>query len=72
MVAEPKPSSPAQSQPRTVRTKVANESSSIATGSSEVASDDLYEDARPRKASRATGCKSYFPSVGMTLSVPCG
>jgi hypothetical protein len=72
-VAEPKPSTPAQSEPRTVRTKVAKENSSIATGSKEIAADDAsYEDApRERKPSRSTGCKSYFPSVGMTLSVPC-
>jgi hypothetical protein len=72
-VAEPKPSTPAQSEPRTVRTKVAKENSSVTTGSSEVAADDVtFEDTpRERKASRSTGCKSYFPSVGMTLSVPC-
>ena len=72
-VAEPKPSTPAQSEPRTVRTKVAKESSSIATGSREIAADDVSSDdaLRERKTSRSTGCKSYFPSVGMTLSVPC-
>jgi hypothetical protein len=72
-IAEPKPSTPAQSEPRTVRTKVAKENSSVATGSRDVAADDSnYEDApRERKTSRSTGCKSYFPSVGMTLSVPC-
>ena len=72
-VAEPKPSTPAQSEPRTVRTKVAKENSSVATGSRDVAADDgSYEDTpRERKTSRPTGCKSYFPSVGMTLSVPC-
>ena len=72
-VAEPKPSTPAQSEPRTVPTKVAKENSSVATGSRDVAADDVsYEDTpRERKTSRSTGCKSYFPSVGMTLSVPC-
>jgi hypothetical protein len=72
-VAEPKPSTPAQTEPRTSRTKVAKENSSIATGSREIAADDAsYEDApRERKTGRSTGCKSYFPSVGMTLSVPC-
>jgi hypothetical protein len=72
-VAEPQLSTPAQSEPRTVRTKVAKENSSVATGSHEVAADDVnHEDTpRERKTSRSTGCKSYFPSVGMTLSVPC-
>jgi hypothetical protein len=72
-VAEPKPSTPAQSEPRTVRTKVAKENSSVATGSRDVATDYvIFEDTpRERKAARSTGCKSYFPSVGMTLSVPC-
>ena len=72
-IAEPKPSTPAQSEPRTVRTKVAKENSSVATGSRDLAADDVgYEDTpRERKTSRSTGCKSYFPSVGMTLSVPC-
>jgi hypothetical protein len=72
-VAEPKPSNPAQSEPRTVRTKVAKENSSVATGSRDIAADDgsLDDAPRERKTSRSTSCKSYFPSVGMTLSVPC-
>jgi hypothetical protein len=55
---------------------VANENSSIAGGSDEVASDDSFE-RRPvkssgeRRSGKAVGCKTYFPSVGMTLSVPC-
>lgn len=47
---------------------VANENSSIVGGSSQVAEDDTQE---PRPAKRAVGCKTYFPSVGMTLSVRC-
>ena len=44
-----------------------------ATYQRDIAADDgSFEDApRERKTSRTTGCKSYFPSVGMTLSVPC-
>jgi pyruvate/2-oxoglutarate dehydrogenase complex dihydrolipoamide acyltransferase (E2) component len=66
--AEPKPSTPAQSPASaSTRTKVAAEPSSITSGSNDVAVDDRQE---PRPA-KAEGCKSYFPSVGMTLSVPC-
>ena len=68
--AAPSPSrDPAPStQTRTPRTKVAKENSSISTesGSNRIAEDDTYE--RPAKA---VGCKKYFASAGMTLSVPC-
>lgn len=47
---------------------VANENSSIVGGTSRVAEDDTQE---PRPAKRTVGCKTYFPSVGMTLSVRC-
>jgi hypothetical protein len=51
------------------RTKVAKENSSISTesGSDRVAEEDTFE----RRPAKAVGCKKYFASVGMTLSVPC-
>lgn len=67
-IAEPKPTAPAQSQPRTPRTKVASENSSIASGHDEVAEDDSF--GRPAVV-REVGCKKFIASAGMTLSVPC-
>jgi leucyl aminopeptidase (aminopeptidase T) len=66
--AEPKPDPAPSTQTRSPRTKVAKENSSISTenGSNRVAEDDSYQ--RPAKA---VGCKKYFASAGMTLSVPC-
>jgi len=51
------------------------EHSSIATGEEggsgagtrDLAADDSFH----RQPARAVGCKTYFPSVGMTLSVAC-
>lgn len=68
--AEPKPADPAPStQSRTPRTKLAKENSSISTesGSGGIAEEDTFE----RRPAKAVGCKKYFASVGMTLSVPC-
>jgi flagellar biosynthesis/type III secretory pathway protein FliH len=68
--AEPKPDPTPRTQTPTPRIKVAKENSSISTGSGadrrEVAEDDSY--VQPAKT---IGCKTYLPSVGMTLSVPC-
>jgi hypothetical protein len=47
---------------------VATENSSIATGESEVAEDDSSGRAAFRKE---LGCKKFFASAGMTLTVPC-
>jgi hypothetical protein len=67
---EPKPDPTPRTQTGSPRIKVAKENSSISTGSGadrrDVAEDDSY--VRPAKA---IGCKTYLPSVGMTLSVPC-
>jgi hypothetical protein len=68
--AEPKPVDPEpRTQSRTPRTKVADENSSISTESElgRIAEDDTYQ----RRPAKAVGCKKYFASVGMTLSVPC-
>lgn len=72
--AEPQPrSAPSADQPRT-RIKVATENSSIATGiatgtgTSRIAEDDSGTQAHVQ---REVGCKTFFASVGMTLSVPC-
>lgn len=74
-VAEPKPDSAPQPepQPRSKRDTgrgraIVDENSSISTGDSRYASDDSYE--RPASV-KPVGCKTYFPSVGMTVSVPC-
>jgi hypothetical protein len=68
--AEPKPDPTPRTQTSSPRVKVANENSSISTGSDygdrEVAEDDTH--VRPVKS---IGCKAYLPAVGMTLSVPC-
>ena len=68
--AEPKADPTPRTQSPAPRIKVANENSSISTGSDygerEVADDDTY--VRPVKS---IGCKAYLPAVGMTLSVPC-
>lgn len=66
--AEPKPDPTPRTQTPSPRIKVAKENSSISAGSGqrEVAEDDSY--VPPVKA---IGCKTYLPSVGMTLSVPC-
>lgn len=67
--AEPKPVDPAPStESRTPRTKVAKENSSVST---ESGSDRIAEDTFERRPAKAVGCKKYFASVGMTLSVPC-
>lgn len=67
--AEPKPVDPAPStESRTPRTKVAKENSSVST---EPGSDRIAEDTFERRPAKAVGCKEYFASVGMTLSVPC-
>lgn len=65
-VAEPKPVPPVDKRP--AATKVATENSSIATGNTLIAVDDSL--ARG-PSQRELGCKTFFPSVGMTLSVPC-
>ncbi len=51
--------------------RVESENSSIAISGSNVA--DAKTTAEPLKTAASTnvGCKEFFPSVGMTLSVPC-
>ncbi len=46
----------------------ASENSSIAAGMTRVAEGD---DQRSEPPHREIGCKTFFPTVGMTLSVPC-
>lgn len=54
-------------------TRVESENSSIAVSSNDVT--DAKTTAAPVKTATAestnVGCKEFFPSVGMTLSVPC-
>jgi hypothetical protein len=69
-VTEPK--SEPDPEPKTLTrskrgTAVVNENSSISNGSSRFAEDDTVE----RVSTKPVGCKTYFPSVGMTISVPC-
>ena len=49
-------------------TAAASENSSIATGLTRVAGGGDNPSGQPR---REVGCKTFFPTVGMTLSVPC-
>lgn len=67
-IAEPKPTAPAQSPPRTPRTRVASENSSIASEHDEVAEDDSFGRA---PLVREVGCKKFIASAGMTLSAAC-
>lgn len=53
------------SQPRAT---AKSENSSIATGGTRLAEGN---DDRSEPAHREVGCKTFFPTVGMTLSVPC-
>lgn len=62
--AEPPPSVETSRGP----TKVATENSTIATGTTRIAEDDSSGQETPR---REVGCKTFFPSAGMTMSVPC-
>ncbi len=70
-VAEQRSETPTRSEPQRQSKGakgVLNENSSIASGSRSFAEDDTYDRPVSRKA---VGCKTYFPSVGMTVSVPC-
>lgn len=67
---EPEPvRQPAPSTEKQARTKVATENSSIASGASTRMAEDDGSDRPPPR--REVGCKTFFPSAGMTLSVPC-
>jgi hypothetical protein len=46
-----------------------SENSSIAVSSADVA--DAKTTAAPVETATNIGCKEFFPSVGMTLTVPC-
>ena len=59
-------------------TKIVNQNSTISTvqllTDQAVAENIVDAEARPTdelKAPRNVGCKKFFPTVGMTLSVPC-
>lgn len=65
---------PAEQPTRTSRERAlaVNENSSITTGTTAGTTRVADDDSAERKPlSREVGCKSFFPSVGMTLSVPC-
>jgi hypothetical protein len=62
---QPEPQTPAPEQRKSAPKSVASENSSIASETTQIAEDDTSG----RK--REVGCKTFFPSVGMTLSVPC-
>ncbi|MFA5898414.1 MAG: hypothetical protein WC829_04800 [Hyphomicrobium sp.] len=59
---EPTPSVDKRRSP----TNVASENSSITTETTRIATDD-----GGGRVEREVGCKTFFPSVGMTVSVPC-
>jgi len=60
------PAPPASPRPG----RIASENSSIAGGDMQVAADETADD-NPPPARRPVGCKTYFPSVGLTVSVSC-
>jgi hypothetical protein len=56
----------------TTETAVAGtENSSVATGEGKVAEVKTAEPEKKVAAAKEVGCKKFFPSVGMTLSVNC-
>lgn len=59
----------------TKKTAALSENSSIATGTEKVAAASTSEKAKAGEkqvaAVKDVGCKQFFPSVGMTLSVTC-
>ena len=70
----PRPEAPRPAQAMPPRGKVANESSSIVTWPSAAFSTRLAEESgTERRVSNGppVGCKTYFPTVGMTLTVRC-
>jgi outer membrane biosynthesis protein TonB len=52
---------------------VETEHSAISTGTSSASGTDVAASGPPtaEAAERSVGCKKFFPTVGMTLSVPC-
>jgi hypothetical protein len=65
MRAKRQQQAPTSDQKNSSAKSVAGENSSIASETTQIAKDDTSG----RK--REVGCKTFFPSVGMTLSVPC-
>ena len=56
-----------------IKTEAENENSTISTASLDK-NDTVETEATAKdepKASRNVGCKKFFPTVGMTLTVPC-
>ena len=59
--------------PKKAETETDTENSSIATATLEPSTSGDAEKAPAEKApaSKSVGCKKFFPTVGMTLTVPC-
>jgi len=53
-----------------VKTGTENENSTISTAAVDL-SDAKQAPVEEAKVDRNVGCKKFFPTVGMTLSVPC-
>jgi hypothetical protein len=68
--AEPKPVSVAKVESETVSKVSEMENSSISTVDGAVAAVETDELEKVAEV-RDVGCKKFFPSAGMTLSVPC-
>ena len=68
-VAEVAATEPAKVEPKTAK----SENSSISVASTEVAPTEKASAAKTTKeaAAKSVDCKKFFPSVGLTLSVPC-
>lgn len=57
--------------PEQAELKVTNENSTISTASIDKSEDKTVSKSEPATEANAVGCKKFFASVGMTLSVPC-
>ncbi len=65
-------STAAVSEPAKTETKIArNESSSISVASTEIAAPAKTAVAETEAAAKPADCKKFFPSAGLTLTVPC-
>jgi hypothetical protein len=67
--AKAEPVTIAKAEPVETKAKVDSESSSISVASTDVAA--AAGETTKEAAAKPVDCKKFFPSVGMTLTVPC-
>jgi hypothetical protein len=70
-VAKAEPEVEAKTEAKTEAPVAETENSSISTGAGKVAAVKTAEPEKKVAAAKDPGCKKFFPSVGMTLSVSC-